>query len=192
VKAAGFVVIRIPSGTATVERCTINGSGTSNDGCHGIWGDGTFTRNDIFNVENGITCDGGPMTIRENFIHDLKASGAPHYDGIQIDGGRDIVVENNYVLAGSISSVGKPTGYNQTSAVMIDDWAGAVSNVKVNRNWLGGGGYTCYADASFPGGGITGVEYTNNVVGLWTWGPLNANGANPVWTGNKDLSGKGI
>ena len=67
------------------KNCEINGVGTGKRGRSGILGEGTFLNNNIYNVENGIAVT-GPSTIQGNYIHDLHASGSPHYDGIQIDG----------------------------------------------------------------------------------------------------------
>lgn len=143
-----------PGVTGTiVQDNEINGTGTNNEGSHGILGTGTFLRNDIYNVENGITLNGGDTTIRDNYIHDLKASGAPHYDGIEVDGGiSNVTIEHNTVL----------NNHTQTSAVMIDNYFGPVSNVKVDNNYLVGGGYTVYVDGQFNGGSISGVSVTNN------------------------------
>ena len=94
--------------------------------------------------------------IQDNYIHDLKATQAPHYDGIQLDGGvSNVIIRHNTVI----------NDYGQTSAVMIDNYFGPISNITVDNNLLVGGGYTIYVDGQFNGGSITGVSITNNHMG---------------------------
>jgi hypothetical protein len=158
----------------TIQDCTIDGVGTGNDGSIGINGSGTFLRNNIYNVENGIS-PGSNSVIQDNYIHDLLASGAAHYDGIQIDGGQsNVTISHNAII----------NTHNQTSAVMIDNWAGPISNVKVDNNLLVGGGYTIYVDAQFNSSPITGVSITNNHMGSGGFGITNFNRTNPAYTGN--------
>ena len=160
----------------TVQNCTINGAGTGNDGSNGIQGTGTFLNNNIYNVENGIAVDGsGPTVIQGNYIHDLKASGAPHYDGIQIDGAiSNVTIQHDTII----------NSYTQTSAVMIDNGYGAISNIKVDNNLLVGGGYTIYVDGQFGSSSITGVSITNNHMGAGRWGITNFNKTSPIYKGN--------
>jgi hypothetical protein len=174
VTAASFYVVNIAATGATVQNCTIDGVGTGNDGSIGINGSGTFLNNNIYNVENGFGV-GSNSVIRDNYVHNLRASGAPHYDGIQIDGGvSNVVIEHNTII----------NTYNQTSAVMIDNWAGAISNITVNNNLLVGGGYTIYVDGHFNSNPISGVTITNNHMGSGGFGITNFNGTSPTYTGN--------
>ncbi|WDR06243.1 M10 family metallopeptidase C-terminal domain-containing protein [Devosia rhodophyticola] len=180
ITSTNFSVVQIKDGNSgvVVQNCEINGVGSGNEGSNGITGVGTFLNNDIYNVENGIAVGGGSGTVIEgNYIHDLKASGSPHYDGIQIDGGQsDILIRNNTVI----------NDHGQTAAVMIDNWFGPVSNVVLENNILVGGGYTIYSDGQFNGGSISGVQIINNHIGGGYWGDLNTNGNTPVYTGNVD------
>ncbi|WP_354063690.1 M10 family metallopeptidase C-terminal domain-containing protein [Devosia sp. 2618] len=178
ITAASFSVVQIKVGQTgvVIQDCEINGVGTNNAGSNGITGVGTFLRNDIYNVENGINVAAGKGTLIEgNYIHDLKASGAPHYDGIQIDGGQsDVVIRGNTVI----------NDHDQTAAVMIDNYFGPVSNVLVTNNLLVGGGYTVYSDAQFNSSPLSNIKITDNHVGGGHWGDLNANSNSPVYTGN--------
>lgn len=175
-------VVRIADGLTgvVVQDCTINGTGSNNSGSHGILGTGTFLRNDISGVENGITLNGNNTVIQDNYIHNLQASGSPHYDGIQIDGG----VSNIQILHNTIIN-----DHDGTSAVMIDNGFGPISNIKVDGNLLFGGGYTIYSDAQFKGGPITGVVITNNHLGGGGWGDTAFNHNSPVYTGNVSDAG---
>ncbi|UTD27968.1 hypothetical protein DB459_14680 [Bradyrhizobium sp. WD16] len=176
VTSANFVVVQIADGVtgAVVQNCEINGVGSGNDGCEGISGQGTFIGNNIYNVEDGISVT-GPSLIKDNYIHDLKASGEPHYDGIEIDGGvSNVTISHNTVI----------NSYDQTAAIMIDNYFGPISNISVDNNLLAGGGYTVYADAQFSGGPITGVSFTNNHMASGLWGYTDFNQTSPVYTGN--------
>ncbi|WP_141937364.1 Ig-like domain-containing protein [Bradyrhizobium sp. UNPA324] len=181
ITAASFAVVQIAQGVtgAVVQNCEINGVGSNNDGSNGISGQGTFIGNNIYNVENGINVQGSSI-IKDNYIHDLNASGAPHYDGIQIDGGvSNVTISHNTVI----------NDYSQTSAVMVDNYFGPISNVSVDNNLLVGGGFTVYSDAQFNGGSITGVSFTNNHMGSGYWGVTDFNLNSPTYTGNVNDGG---
>jgi hypothetical protein len=184
ITAATFSVVQIPDGVTgtTVRNSEIDGVGRDNEGSNGIDGQGTFVANNIHDVENGINIK-GPSVIRDNFIHDLRASGSPHYDGIQIDGGHDVVISHNTVI----------NGHDQTSAVMIDNYFGPVSNISVERNRLVGGGYAIYSDGQFNGGPISGVSIVGNRMGKGRWGYAVVRGNNPDWRDNvDDASGQAL
>jgi hypothetical protein len=178
VTAGGDYVIRIASGvTGTlVQNTTIDGTGSGPEGSKGIAGSGTFIANNISNVEDGIFLLGDKDTlIQDNYIHDLKAAGSPHYDGIQIEGSvSNVIIRHNTVI----------NDYGQTSALMIDNYFGPISNITVDNNLLVGGGYTIYVDGQFNGGSITGVSITDNHMGRGHWGITNFNRTSPVYTGN--------
>lgn len=177
ITSTSFAIVQIAQGVTgtTVQNCEINGVGTGNDGSYGILGQGTFIGNNIYNVENGIGVQGSNTLIKDNYIHNLSASGAPHYDGIEIDGGNsNVVIQHNTVI----------NEHDQTSAVMIDNYWGPISNITVDNNLLFGGGYTVYSDAQFSGGSITGVSITNNHIGGGYWGPTDFNNSSPTYTGN--------
>lgn len=179
VTSASFYIVRIEPGvTGTViKNCEINGVGSGNDGSYGIVGQGTFIANNIYNVENGIGVSGSDTLILDNFIHDLLASGSPHYDGISIDGGNaNIVIRRNTVI----------NTHTQTSAVMIDNYFGPVSNIEVDGNLLMGGGYTVYSSAQFNGGTVEGVSFTKNRMGRGRWGYSSIVKNVPVWRENVD------
>jgi hypothetical protein len=178
IRTTRFDVVRIKPGMKGVvlQDCEIDGVGTGNDGSNGIRGAGTFLRNNIHHVENGITLD-GTAVIQDNYIHGLLASGSPHYDGIQIDGDiSNVTITHNTVI----------NSYNQTSAVMIDNYYGPISNIIVDNNLLVGGGYTVYSSAQFTGGPVTGVSFTNNRMGKGRWGYRAVTKNTPAWHGNVD------
>jgi hypothetical protein len=182
VRSSSFAVVRIQAGRSgvVIQDCEIDGVGTNNAGNHGIAGEGaTVRRCEIFNVENGITpqSSNSPWIIEDNYIHTLKASGSPHYDGIQVDGGlSNITIRHNTVI----------NQHSQTAAVMIDNYFGPISNVTVDNNRLVGGGFTVYSDGQFSGGSITGVRFTNNRLGRGYWGYASIVNNSPTWTNNVD------
>jgi hypothetical protein len=181
VRGKGFSSIRVHDGLSgvVIQDCEVNGQGTSGTaGSNGIQGTATVQRCDISGVENGITPDSGSV-LRDNFVHNLGAPGAAHYDGIQIDGGLSgITIEHNTIL----------NQFEQTSAVMIDNYFGPTSNITVNDNYLGGGGYTVYSDGQFSGGSISGVRFTNNRMVKGTFGFSSVNNNVVVDTGNTDAA----
>lgn len=184
IRGTGFALIWIKAGLTgvRVEDSTLDGQGSS-DGSMGIWGPATSLRNNITGVENGVAPDSGSV-VQDNFIHNLQATGSPHYDGIQIDGGQsDIVIRHNTVL----------NQYDQTAAIMIDNWFGPINNISVDNNLLGGGGYTVYSDGQFSGGAISGVSFTNNRFRRGYWGYSSFVRNNPTQSGNiDDVTGRPV
>ncbi len=166
ISAKAWAVIKIdPHRTGIVVRdCSIDGLGAGPDGNgnQGIMGQGTFQRNNIFNVENGIVLTGKDNLIEGNFIHDLNAGGAPHYDGIQIDGGiSDTVIRHNTII----------NSHGAAGAIMIDNEFGPVSNIVIEGNLLAGGSYTIYSDGKFNDNPISNVSITDNHIGSGQYGP---------------------
>ena len=150
----------------------------------GISGQGTFLRNDIHHTEDGIYLTGSNTLIQDNYIHDLQSNwSGPHYDGIATDGGvSNITIRHNTVI----------NTHGQTSALMLSNYFGSVSNVVVDNNWLEGGGYTVYSDGQFGGGKISGVSFTNNYLVKGEYGYSSINNNSPVWEGNIQYTGQPV
>ena len=183
ITADGWAVVKIKDGVSgtIIRDCEINGTGSNNDGQQGIWGSGTFLRNDIFNVENGITLDGGaPTVIQDNYIHNLKASGSPHYDGIQMDGGiSNVVISHNTIF----------NSWGAAGAIMMDNDFGPISNIKIENNHLAGGSFTIYADGKFSSSdSISGVVISGNYIDPGQYGYMLTRDASTSWTNNIDAS----
>jgi hypothetical protein len=144
-----------------------------------IDGYGQFLRNDIHGAENGINVT-GPSLIRANYIHDLRnKNGSPHYDGIQVDGGRDVQIVENTIINEN----------TQTSAVMLDNYFKGLSDITVERNRLMGGGYTIYIDGRFNGGAVVdaSIKIINNQIGGGFYGDYALFEHKPVFYGNTPL-----
>jgi hypothetical protein len=179
IRAASFSVIRIKPGVsgAKIEDCEIDGVGDHNDGCTGIFGSGVFRRNNIHHIENGIAISQGATSsvIEDNYIHDLLASGSPHYDPIQIDGDISNVTIRHNTLVNT---------HDQTSAIMIDNYFGPIANILVEDNLMIGGGFTIYVDARFNASPVTNVRIVNNHMGRGKWGVTSFYKTKPVYEGN--------
>lgn len=184
ITSGGWAVVNITSGSTgvVIENCEINGLNA--EGVRGISGQGTFLRNNIHNTEDGIYVTGSNTLIQDNYIHDLQSDwSGPHYDGIAIDGGvSNIVIRHNTVI----------NSHDQTSALMIDNYFGSVSNVIVDNNWLEGGGYTVYSDGNFKGGTISGVSFTDNYLVKGSYGYSLIRNNSPVWEGNIEYVGQSV
>jgi len=167
VRAGSYSVVKVSDGLTGVliVDTEIDGTG-STENAGGVNGPATVRRANIYGVENGVVPGSGSL-IEDSWIHNLSAPGAPHYDGIQIDGGlANIVMRHNSI-----------TVPDQTGAVMIDNYFGSISNMTVDNNLLSGGTYTLYVDGQFTGGSITGVRVTNNrfVPGQYGYASINNN-----------------
>lgn len=185
VSVSTYFLVNIKAGVigTIVEDCEINGFGTT-AGSNGINGQGTFLRNNIYGVENGINLAGNNIVVQDNYIHDLQAPGAPHYDGIQCDGAiSNILISHNTIL----------NTQGQVSAVMIDNFYGAIDNVVVDNNLLGGGDFTIYVSSQFNSSKITNAKVTNNRMRKGVYGYTDYTASTPVSTGNvDDTTGKPI
>lgn len=186
VTGSGFALVNIRSGLTNViiEDVEIDGRGASGtENSMGVYGPAKVLRSNIHGVENGVTPFSG-SEVRDNYIHSLAAPGAPHYDGIQIDGGvSNVVVDHNTI---DLSE------HDQTSAVMVDNYFGPVRNVTISNNSLAGGGYTVYCDGQFTGGTIEAVAFTGNRIARGHYGYALIRNCSPTWTGNTDPSGATI
>ncbi|WP_445493012.1 Ig-like domain-containing protein [Rhodopseudomonas sp. RCAM05734] len=159
-----FDVVLIKEGVtgAVIKNCDIDGLGS---GGQGIGGQGTFVANNIHDCADGIDVRGDNTVIQDNFIHNMRGTPDSHFDGIQADGGfSNLVIQHNTVI----------NEEGQTSAIMLDNYWGAINNVLIDNNLLIGGGYTVYINEMLnQGGAVTNVTYSNNHVGNGYWGDLN-------------------
>jgi hypothetical protein len=142
----------------------------------------TLTRVDISNCEDGVH-PGDNVTVQDSYIHDLwfgtDASGvrvvATHNDGIQVMGATNINILHNTI----------ETGHSQNSAVFLKADMGPISNVRIDSNFVDGGGYTVYGQDT-AAGTVTNVSVTNNIFGpSFVYGLLITSS----WTGPTVVSG---
>lgn len=159
----------------TLQDSEIDGAGGT---VNAIYGFGTFLRNDLHDVENGINVI-GPSLIKDNYIHNMRGGPEAHYDGIEINGGHDIDIIHNTVI----------NDHDQTSAIMLDNYFSGLSNITVDGNRLVGGGYTVYLDDRFGGGNVddSSIKITNNQIGDGHWGDFALYDNKPILSGNTDL-----
>ena len=179
IRAATFSVVRIKAGASgvTVKNCEIDGVGSNNDGSNGIFGSGAFIGNNIHHVENGVAITQGSAStiIENNYIHDLLASGSPHYDAIQIDGDiSNVRIRHNTVV----------NPWTSVSAIMIDNYFGPIADILVENNILVGGGFTIYVDARFNDSAVSNVRIVDNHMGSGRWGVTEFYRTSPVYEGN--------
>jgi hypothetical protein len=159
----------------------IDGGGST---VNGVLGHGTFLRNDIHNVDNGINVTGASL-IQDNYIHSLQGGPDAHYDGIENNGASNVQILHNTII----------NDHGQTSAVMLNNDFGDLADIKIDGNHLVGGGYTVYLDGRFAGGTVddASISITNNEIGGGEWGDFALYGNEPVISGNVDATpGKSI
>lgn len=180
ITAKGWAVLDIRADGVTLENCEIDGQAAP--GIRGISVSGnnvSIRRCNIHHVEDGIYLTGSSkIDIEDNYIHDLQSQwDGPHFDGIATDGGiSDVLIRGNTVI----------NPHRQTSAIMLSNYFGPVSGVRVEGNRLVGGGYTVYADGQFDGGKISNVSFSNNRLGRGYYGHASIVRNSPKWDGNID------
>jgi len=170
--ADAVVVVQDGRTGVIVEDCEIYGQDTS-DGIKGIWGAGTFRRNNISGSEDGIYLKAGTSTVVDNYIHDLKATGnpSPHTDGLSIDAAQtNTVLKHNTVRLNDGDGV-----LGGTACINITNYGGNVTNTNVEDNVCEGGGNQILLDGRFtntPGAVISGTIIKNNVHYSFGFAPL--------------------
>lgn len=123
------------TGTKFVD-CTITGNmGAQN----GIVGAGTFIRCDLSGFENAISPNGA-ADIYDCYMHNFGYTPGvdPHYDGIQNDGSSNSKYIHNTIILNQ----------NQTAAIMNDNFFAGLDNIEIAYNYITGGTYPLYVDAS--------------------------------------------
>jgi Ca2+-binding RTX toxin-like protein len=177
VSTGSWTAIRVMDNATgfTLQDSEIDARGLSGNG---IYGHGTFLRNEIQGAENGFNLT-GPSVIRDNYIHTLKGGPEAHFDAIEINGGHDIDIIHNTVV----------NDHDQTAAVMMANVFGGLSNITIDSNRLVGGGYTVYLDGRFGGGTVddASIKITNNQIGNGHWGDMALYDDKPVVHGNTGL-----
>lgn len=166
-----------------VQDCEIFNGGTGNAAILGR--DGKYLRLNLHGFENGIVTQGG-NTVQDCYIHNLGpdsgGAGPQHIDGISIQAGANTTVRHNQIESWD------------TSCVFIKDDFSAISNIIIDNNRLindtSGQGrrtaYAVYSDAGGRHGGISGVQFTNNVIQSGWAGYSSVVRNSVVWVNNRD------
>ena len=92
-----------------------------------------------------ITSDNGRasnVTVSNNFIHSFSPVCGAHSDGMQVRGVDKLNIVNNVIDMGAWRQV---CGLNVlNAAIFLQDANGGNNNVKIDKNFLNGGGYVLY------------------------------------------------
>lgn len=169
-----YHVVQQDGGTGLViTRCEINGM---NLAVNGVLGSGNFTYNKIVGVQNGLN---GTGTFTDNYINDMGAVNEPepHFDGTETNGGT-VTITHNTIL----------NGVAQTSAVMLNNYFGAMVDCLVSDNILVGGGYTCYCDNTHGPGVTVNVQFNNNKMLPGQFGYFSLYTSGATVSGNTNLT----
>ena len=119
----------------------------------------TARRLDIHKVIDSVHIFGSNVVLENNWMHnnahfssDPNWDGRPsHDDSIQIQRGNNIVIRNNNISG------------SHSAAIMVTQDAGAVSNLKVAKNWLDGG--ACVVNLKKDSSAPKYVSLTDNTFG---------------------------
>ena len=164
--------------------------GEQNDSADGVvWSDYTARYLNVYNIFDAFKAHGNVL-IENCWVHDLKfktgpaagAGGYTHNDGVQVSSGNNVTVRNS-IFERNLGN----------SAIFIDADQGPISNVTIEGNRLGGGGFTLYSIQSRSApqfGRPTNVMIRNNVFTEehhYDYATIAATGT--TWTNNRNLSG---
>jgi hypothetical protein len=161
---------------ANVMDCEIFNSYKSNAGILGQGG--TYTRVHVHGFEHGIMTEGGCL-LQDCYIHDLAGADILHTDGVNIQAGSNTTVRHCHIES------------FDTSCIIIKDDFTAISNILVDNNRLINTpgkqtAYCVYSDARGGHGGISGVQFTNNIMQRGYAGYASIENNTVVWTNNRD------
>lgn len=113
--------------------------------------------------ENACNLTGSNVIWEWNDSCKLKGDpNASHYDNLQADGGStNVQIRNNRHVC----------EFGWTSCCMIDNYFGKMDQIEIHDNYMEGGGYVCYIDASQnPSNSCTNVVYHHNTLKAGQWG----------------------
>lgn len=110
--------------------------------------------------ENGVAF-WGPGKLVESYVYPHKTRSGAHYDGTECNGGGNIDILRCWI----------EHTVNQTSAVMFNNEFGQLHDIKVDGNYLSGGGYTIYFDCRFKPNSAVRCTVTNNTIRNVVAGP---------------------
>jgi hypothetical protein len=154
-------IIRIDSGSDIAITDTEVAAATPSVGVDGVWASGaTLTRLHVHGGVDGMKL-GDDTRVECSYIHDLasfasdpnQGGGPTHNDAIQILSGARIALLGNQLVAAR----------SQNAAIQITQDFGAVSDVRIERNWADGGG--CTFNLSHKGGASLAVVTRANRFG---------------------------
>lgn len=136
----------------------------------GIAFDGYTARRVWFHGGSDCAHFGENVTVEDSFC-DIPAGrsiGSAHIDGMQSDGGRNIVLRHNTIRV----------PYSQTSAILMSTNTSPIYDVTIVDNLMAGGGYTIYCGTD-SGGPVRGtLTFSGNVIAKTYfpkggyWGPV--------------------
>jgi hypothetical protein len=134
----------------------------------------TLTRANIHGFMHGVHLNDN-VVVQDSWIHDMAMKPGDHVDGIISNGDTsNIVIKHNTIT----------NQFTQTSAIALFDDFGCFSNVTVDSNTLGGGGYTVYA-GSHCNPGPAQVRWTNNrFLRTARYGPVTDVSPSVQWSNN--------
>lgn len=171
------LVVSVTGANVLIEDCEIDGLDGSYIGIAIGDGSGTIRGCNIHHAQDGIV-GGSDLTVEDCYIHSLLSTLAdPHYDAFECNGGSNVTLEHNTII----------NDYDQTSAVMFNNFYSPVDNILVNDNVLVGGAYALYVSAQFSGGTVTNVTISNNKMVPGDFGYFAFTSTDPTYTGNTNL-----
>jgi hypothetical protein len=150
----GALVTRVTGGGVTVSsarRAVIEKSNFTNAG------------GDTFHVTSDQGVYVSDVTIRGNYVHDPVVASGDHYDGLQVRGAANVLVECNNIDLGAY----RPE-FN--APVFIEDANGGNSNVRIVDNWLLGGAFNVMFSSVGSSNAGRIILNGNKVGGNYRWG----------------------
>lgn len=120
----------------------------------GIAFDGYTARRVWFHGGSDCAHFGVNVVIEDSFCN-IPAGGpadGPHYDSLQSDGGRNIVIRHNTLRV----------PYGQTSAILMSTNTSPIRDVVIRDNLMAGGGYTVYCGTGAGGPVLGTFVFTGN------------------------------
>ncbi len=177
----GYFAIDSDGYDTTIQDCEIFNAQNSAVLCKG----GQVLRCDMHHCDNGVTTQGGDL-IQDCYIHDLGYTPTAHVDGVSIQAGSGQIVRHNHIESWDTSCVFIKDDFTPISEIVIDGNRLINTPGKMTA-------FCVYSDARGDHGGISGVQFINNIMQRGNGGYASIERNSPVWINNMDyLTGRQI
>lgn len=155
----GFKNLRVEDSTLRADHPSVHLDGLSGSNF-------TASRLDISNVVDTVKVIGPNVTVADSWLHQHfhsdndpnQPDGHTHDDGIQVEGGANIVISGNKITDAHNAAIMITQNYSQTS------------NVQIRNNALSGGACTINMTQMGKGTPLTGMAISGNRFGTGTYG----------------------
>jgi hypothetical protein len=152
-----------------IQNCTIRGDqpNSGNSNTYGIYIRGnsqvTIDACNIYGTSESVQVSGStsssgswPVEIKNSYFHDIAGPPGSHFEAVAYSGGAgagwSLNIHDNNIYNQN----------NQTAGIFIENYFGAVTDITINHNLVGGGNYSIQIDGQQSTNNMAHITVTNN------------------------------